>query len=678
MSSENMHYPNLLEPLDLGHTQLRNRVLMGSMHTGLEDRVKDFDKLGAYFGARAEGGVGLIVTGGFSPNREGWLLPFASDLRSSKRARQHLRVTSPVHEHGGKIVMQLLHAGRYAYHPLSVSASAIKAPINPFKPRELSDNGVKGTIDAYVKAAVLAKEGGYDGVEIMGSEGYLINQFLAPRTNKRKDAWGGSSEGRRRFPVEIARKIRQAVGDDFIIVYRISLLDLVPEGQTWDEVVALAHELEGAGVSIFNTGIGWHEARVPTIVTSVPRGAFAWASAKLRGEVSIPVVASNRINDPAQAESLIAEGACDMVSMARPLLADPDFVVKAAAGRPEAINTCIACNQACLDHAFKHKRVTCLVNPLACYETELIVKPTSDPKRVAVVGAGPAGLACSTTLAERGHQVDLFEASSEVGGQFNLARKVPGKEEFDQTIRYYNQKLEQHQVNLKLNQHVTANELAKAGYDRVVVATGVKARTPQIQGVDGPNVVAYADVLTGRAEVGQRVAIVGAGGIGFDVAEFLLVDESPTLNLEEWNREWGVGDPEEFQGGLATPEKPEINRTVYLVQRKDSKVGSTLGKTSGWVHRASLQQRDVEMINSANYEWIDQKGLHITVGKQSTKRLLEVDTVVICAGQESERSLFQALQDLDVAADLIGGADVATEIDAKRAIRQGTELAAAI
>lgn len=672
-------YPNLLRPLDLGFTTLRNRVLMGSMHTGLEDKSKDFDKLGEYFAERARGGVGLMVTGGFSPNRSGWFYPLASKMSTTKEARNHRVITDAVHEADGKIAMQILHAGRYSYHPLSVSASSIKAPINPFKPRALSDRGVRSQIADFAHSAELAREAGYDGVEIMGSEGYFINQFLAPRTNKRTDRWGGSAENRRRIAVEIVRGARKAAGDDFIIIYRLSMLDLVEGGQTWEEVVALAKEIEAAGATIINTGIGWHEARVPTIVTSVPRAAFTGVTAKLKPHVNIPVVTSNRINMPQVAEEVLARGDADMVSMARPFLADPEWVLKAEAGRADEINACIACNQACLDHTFSLKRASCMVNPRACHETELVLLPTKRSKRIAVVGAGPAGLASATSLAERGHQVDLFEADSEIGGQFGIARKIPGKEEFSETIRYYNRRIEITGVKLHLNTRVSAADLVDAGYDEVVVATGVTPRVPNIPGVDHPSVLSYVDVVKHGKPVGERVAIIGAGGIGVDVSEFLTHADSPSLDLEAWQAEWGVADPERARGGLAVPQPEPSPRQVYLLQRKKSAIGKGLGKTTGWVHRAALKAKKVEQIAGVNYEKVDDAGLHISFGdKRENPRVLEVDTVVVCAGQESARDLVDELTLKGVTTHVIGGADVAAELDAKRAIKQGTELAASL
>jgi len=674
-------YPHLLAPLDLGFTTLPNRVLMGSMHVGLEDRPKNVRKLAEFYAERARGGAGLIVTGGFSVNRAGWLLPFAGKVTTSSEANRHRVITDAVHESGGKIALQLLHAGRYAYHPFSVSASRSKSPITPFTARALRAREIRSTIDDFARSAALARQAGYDGVEIMGSEGYLINQFLAPRTNKRTDEWGGTAENRRRFAVEIVRRVRQAVGEDFIVVYRLSMLDLVEDGQTWDEIVALAKEVEQAGATIINTGIGWHEARVPTIVTSVPRGVFTWVTARLHPEISIPVVTSNRINMPEAAEAILAGGDADMVSMARPFLADADWVLKAATDRSDEINTCIACNQACLDHTFSHKIASCLVNPRAAHETELTLLPTRIVQRVAVVGAGPAGLAAAVTAASRGHSVDLFEATDEIGGQFNLARRIPGKEEFAETIRYFTRRLERTGVKVHLNHPVTADELAKGGYDHVVLATGVTPRTPSIEGFDRPEVHSYADVITGRAQVGSRVAVVGAGGIGFDVSEFLTHAGAHGVaqDAESWMREWGVGDPAKTRGGLAIAAPQQSPRQVFLLQRKTSRVGAGLGKTTGWVHRAALKARGVEMINGVNYERVDDEGLHISFGdKHERPRLLDVGDVVVCAGQEPRRDLLAQLQASGCAVHVIGGADVAAELDAKRAIDQGTRVAAAL
>ena len=668
-------YPHLLAPLDLGFTQLRNRVLMGSMHTGLEDRTSNFPRLAAYFAERARGGVGLIVTGGFAPNVEGWLLPFASRLASPRAARAHRPVTAAVHAEGGKIALQILHAGRYGYHPLSVAPSRIRSPITPFTPRELSTAGVERQIRAFVRCATLAREAGYDGVEVMGSEGYFINQFLVTHTNRRSDRWGGDYQSRMQLPVEIVSRVREAVGPDFILIYRLSMLDLIPEGQSWDEVVMLGKAVERAGATLINTGIGWHEARVPTIATSVPRAAFTWVTRKLKQEVSIPLVTTNRINSPEVAEWVLATGRADMVSMARPLLADAEFVNKAAAGRADEINTCIACNQACLDHTFRNEVASCLVNPRACHETELEYPRAARRKRIAVVGAGPAGLAAATILAERGHDVQLFEASGEIGGQFNLAKRVPGKEEFHETLRYFARRIAATGVRLHLHTRATTESLRSGSFDEVVLATGVTPRDPGIPGQAHAKVLSYIDVLLARRPVGQRVAIVGAGGIGFDVAEFLVhAGTSPALDLEAWMREWGVGDPARHRGGViaATPEPAA--RQVWLLQRKGSKPGAGLGKTTGWIHRRALKMKQVEMIPGANYERIDDEGLHIAVGEK--RSVLAADTVVLCTGQEPLRELQAPLAAAGMIVHVVGGADVAAELDAKRAIAQASRLAA--
>ncbi|TCC40064.1 NADPH-dependent 2,4-dienoyl-CoA reductase [Kribbella capetownensis] len=667
-------YPHLLEPLDLGHVVLPNRVIMGSMHTGLEDRLKDLPKLAAYFAERARGGAGLMVTGGYAPNRTGWLTPFGSMLTSRRQARKHRLLTDAVHAEGGRIALQILHAGRYAYHPFSVSASALKAPINPFKPRALSDRGVRQQIKAYVDCAALAREAGYDGVEIMGSEGYFINQFLSERTNKRTDGWGGSPENRRRLAVEIVRRTRERVGRDFLIIYRLSMADLVEGGQSWDEVVALGKEIEAAGASIINTGIGWHEARVPTIVTSVPRAAFTSVTAAFKPHVTIPVVTSNRINLPQVAEEVLARGDADLVSMARPFLADPEWVLKATTDRADEINVCIACNQACLDHVFAKQKASCMVNPRAARETELQLLPTRRTKSIAVVGAGPAGLAAAVTAAERGHQVELFEADDEIGGQFGIARRIPGKEEFAETIRYYRRRIELTGVKLHLGRRATVEDLA--GFDEVILATGVVPRVPAISGIDHPKVLSYVDVVRDGKPVGATVAVIGAGGIGVDVSEFLTTESSPTLDLDVWKSEWGVADPTIARGGLTTPEPEASPRQVYLLQRKAGKIGAGLGKTTGWVHRAALKNKQVEQLRGVNYERIDDEGLHVTFGPQREKaRVLAVDTIVVCAGQEPVRDLAEALVATGRPVHVIGGADLAVELDAKRAIDQATRLA---
>ena len=676
-------YPHLLAPLDLGHVTLPNRVVMGSMHTGLEDHARDFPKLAAYFAERARGGAALMVTGGFAPNVEGTFYPMASKLTTRREARQHRQVTDAVHAAGGRIALQILHAGRYAYTPWCVAPSAIKSPISKFRPRALSDRGVRRQIRAFARAARLAREAGYDGVEVMGSEGYLVNQFLAPRTNQRTDAWGGTPEKRRRFAVETVRAVRRAAGPDFIVIYRISVLDLVEDGQTWDEVTALAKEVEAAGASILNLGIGWHEARVPTIVTSVPRAAFASYAGRLKEHVSVPVVATNRINVPEVAEAVLADGGADLVSLARPFLADPEWVRKAAESRADEINTCIACNQACLDHTFVNKRATCLVNPRAAHETELVIGPTRTVKRVAVVGAGPAGLAAATTLADRGHEVELFEARDHVGGQFDIAMRIPGKEEFAETIRYFTRRLELGGVKVHLGRRVDADELADAGFDEVVVATGVEPRMPSIPGLDHPSVMTYAELVRGERTAGRRVAVIGAGGIGVDVGEFLTTEHSPTLDVDAWRAEWGVGDPALTRGGVTTPRPEPSPREVVLLQRKTTPIGKGLGKTTGWVHRAALKAKGVDLVTGVTaYDLIDDDGLHVTVatgeGGAAERRTYAVDSVVVCAGQESVRGVADRLEARGLRTHVIGGADVAGELDAKRAIRQGTEVAARI
>jgi len=669
-------YPHLLQPLDLGFTTLKNRVIMGSMHTGLEDRFYNYGKLAAFYRERAAGGVGLIVTGGISPNRQGWLLPLGGTLNFLGDVPNHRRVTRAVHEEGGKILLQILHAGRYGYQPFVVSASDKKSPISPFKPRALSERGIESTIRAYARCAKLAKQAGYDGVEVMGSEGYLLNQFLCARVNKREDGWGGAIENRMRLALEVVRRIRQAVGPDFIIMYRHSVLDLVEGGNTWDEVVTVARALEAAGVTILNTGYGWHEARVPTIVTSVPRAAFASVAGRLRKEVNIPVVASNRINMPHEANELIARGDADMVSMARPFLADAAFVAKAASGRADEINTCIGCNQACLDHTFSNQRASCLVNPRACHETELVYARTRQPRRIAVVGAGPAGLSAATVAAERGHAVTLFDASDRIGGQFKVAMQIPGKEEFAETIRYFERKLASTGVDLQLNRRVTREELLAGGFDEVIVATGVRMRKPAIPGIDHPKVLTYLEVLRDRAPVGKRVAIIGAGGIGFDTGEFLLHNPEHPLPqpVSTWTGEWGVDLDVGTPGGLVKPVPAHPFRQLWLLQRKTTRPGAGLGKTSGWVHRAALQRGGATMLAGVQYDRIDDAGLHITVGGE--QKLLEVDNVVICAGQESLDELTIASASGGPVFHKIGGAALAAELDAKRAIREGAELAA--
>ncbi|MFD7016233.1 FAD-dependent oxidoreductase [Streptomyces sp. NPDC059161] len=670
-------YPHLLSPLDLGFTTLPNRVLMGSMHIGLEEAENGFERMAAFYAERARGGVGLMVTGGIAPNDAGRPYPGGAKLTCEAEAAQHRTVTDAVHREGGRIAMQILHFGRYAYHEDLVAPSPLQAPISPFVPNELSDEQVEQTVEDFVRAAELAKSAGYDGVEIMGSEGYLINEFVAGATNRRTDRWGGSYENRMRFPVEIVRRTRERLGTDFILIYRLSMLDLVPGGSTLEEVTTLARAIEAAGATIINTGIGWHEARIPTIATSVPRGAYTWVTKKLMGSVSIPLITSNRINTPEVAEQLLADGRADMVSMARPFLADPEFVAKASAGRAETINTCIGCNQACLDHTFSGKITSCLVNPRACHETELVLSPTKLRKRVAVVGAGPAGLAFAVTAAGRGHAVTLFDAADRIGGQLNIAKRVPGKEEFDETLRYFRTQLELHGVDVKLNTAVSAGDLGDGSYDEIVIATGVTPRTPEIPGSDHPSVVTYLDVLRDGAPVGERVAVIGAGGIGFDVAEFLTDGgDAASLDAETYFRQWGVDTTYGERGGLRKAERPKPPRQVHLLQRKTTKVGAGLGKTTGWIHRTELKHRGVNMVPGVTYDRIDDAGLHITVDGESS--VLPVDTVVLCAGQESRRGLYEELSAAGATVHLIGGADVAAELDAKRAIDQGTRLAASL
>ena len=670
-------YPHLLQPLDLGFTTLRNRVLMGSMHVGLEEAKDGFERMAAFYAERARGGVALMVTGGIAPNDDGRPYPGGARLATEAEAAQHKVVTDAVHAAGGKIAMQILHFGRYAYHPGLVGPSPIKAPISPMPPRELTTEEVWQTVEDYAHCAAMAQKAGYDGVEVMGSEGYLINEFIAARTNHRTDEWGGAYENRMRFPVEIVKRVRERVGPNFIIIYRLSMLDLVDGGSDFAEVVQLAQAIEAAGATLLNTGIGWHEARIPTIATSVPRGAFSWVTKKMKGQVKIPLITTNRINTPEVGEQILADGCADMVSMARPLLADPDFVNKAAAGQGDRINTCIGCNQACLDHTFSGKITSCLVNPRACHETILSIAPATTKKRVAVVGAGPAGLAASTTAARRGHDVTLFEADADVGGQFNIAKQIPGKEEFYETLRYFRNELKDAGVTTRFNTRVSADDLVKGGFDEVILATGVVPRTPAIEGVDHPKVLSYLDVLRDKKPVGKTVAVIGAGGIGFDVSEYLTHEgESPALNLAKFNDEWGIDSSYADRGGLKAPHLPAPPRQIYLLQRKTSKVGDGLGKTTGWIHRTSLKNRKVEMIAGASYDKIDDAGLHITVaGKQV---VLPVDNVVLCAGQEPFRALQAGLEAAGQKVTLIGGADVAAELDAKRAIKQGTEVAAAL
>jgi 2,4-dienoyl-CoA reductase (NADPH2) len=677
-------YPHLLAPLPLGFTTLKNRVLMGSMHTGLEEAPNGFAKLAAFYAARARGGVGLIVTGGIAPNFSGRIDPHHSQLSFAWQVPKHRTVTEAVHAAGGRIAMQILHGGRYSYHPLAVAPSALKSPITPFRPRALTSWGVRRTIADYARCAVLAQRAGYDGVEIMGSEGYLINQFVAPQTNLRDDDWGGSFLNRIRFPVAIVRRTREAVGPNFIIIYRLSMLDLVEGGSSWDEVVALAQAVEAAGATIINTGIGWHEARIPTIATMVPRAAFAWVTRRLKGAVKIPLIATNRINDPATAETVLARGDADMVSMARPFLADADFVAKAAQGRADEINTCIGCNQACLDQIFERQTATCLVNPYACRETEIVFTPAAARRKVAVVGAGPAGMACALTAAERGHDVSLFDAAAEIGGQFNLARRIPGKEEFAETLRYFRVRLAKVGVKLRLDHRAVAQDLH--GYDEVILASGVLPRTPTIPGIEHAKVASYVDVVEGRREPGRRVAIIGAGGIGFDVAELLTAGEPADGHLSDggaddpaiaaFRDEWGIDAGYGARGGLKPAHEPPPPRQVWLLQRKQSKVGASLAKTTGWIRRTLLKRRGVVMIAGVEYDRIDDAGLHIRVDGEPQS--LDVDTIVICAGQEPRRDLVAALEAAGVRPRLIGGADVAVELDAKRAIDQGTRIALAL
>ncbi len=671
----NHSYPNMLSPLALKHTTLKNRVVMGSMHTGLEDRIWHRKKLAEYYAERARGGVGLIITGGFNPNRMGWFYPFSGTMKNHADALSHLPITRAVHREGGKICLQLLHAGRYSYVPWSRSASAIQSAINPFKPKAMSTREVEKTVKDFARAAKLAKAAGYDGVEIMGSEGYLINQFTAETSNKRQDKYGGSMINRHRFPTEIVDAVRKACGEDFIVIYRLSMLDLVPEGANWEETIALAKAIEAAGATIINSGFGWHEARIPTIVTSVPRAAFADITAAVRKEVSIPVMASNRINTPEVAEGILADDKADLISMARPMLADAEFVNKAKAGKADEINTCIACNQACLDHTFSMKRSSCLVNPRACYETELIYRNVATAKNIAVVGAGPAGLSAATVAAERGHKVTLFDADTKIGGQFNMAAAIPGKEEFTETLRYFSKKLQSTGVILQLNQRVSQQDLIDGGFDEVIIATGVTPRKLQIEGIEHPKVKTYLDVLKDKVTIGQSVAIIGAGGIGFDIAEYLAHQNAEAETVSQWMQEWGCEPMSDNAGGLGQAKPTPSARKLYLLQRRAEQLGKNLGKTSGWVHRATLKAKQVEMLGGVSYDKIDDQGLHIEINGE--KRLLEVDNIVICAGQESLKELYpEQGQSKGVNFHLIGGADLAAELDAKRAIRQGAEIAA--
>jgi 2,4-dienoyl-CoA reductase (NADPH2) len=669
-------YPHLLAPLDLGFTTLKNRTLMGSMHTGLEEEKDGYEKMAAFYAERARGGAGLIVTGGFAPNFAGRISPFGSQLSFPWQVGKHRLITEAVHQEGGKIALQILHTGRYGYHPLCVSASKLRAPINRFTPRALTQWGIRKTIGDYARCARLAQKAGYDGVEIMGSEGYLINQFIAPQTNQRTDQWGGPFENRIRLAVEIVKATRAKVGPNFIIIFRLSMLDLVEGGSSWEEVVQLAKAIEAAGATIINTGIGWHEARIPTIATMVPRAAFAWVTKRLKGAVKIPLITTNRINTPEVAEDVLATGCADMVSMARPFLADPFFVNKAAANKADEINTCIACNQACLDHIFNGKLTSCLVNPRACHETTLSITKAEFPKKVAVVGAGPAGMACATTAAERGHDVTLFDAADRIGGQFNIAKQIPGKEDFNETLRYFGKRIETSGVKLRLNTRAESDALKAEGFDHVVLATGISPRKPAIPGIESDKVATYLDIIEGRKQAGKAVAIIGAGGIGFDVGEFLTHSHDERSEAERFNSEWGIDPTYASRGGLKPAVDEKAPRKVYLLQRKESKVGDGLAKTTGWIRRTLLKKRGVTMIPGVNYERIDEAGLHITVGGEA--KTLPVDTIVVCAGQESRRELKAPLEAAGIPVTLIGGADLAAELDAKRAIDQGTRVAAAL
>lgn len=672
-----MKYKHIFEPLDLGFTIIKNRILMGSMHTGLEEEKNGIDRIATYYAERAKGGVGLIVTGGISPNVQGWTGPFAARMSTEKHAKQHQKITAAVHKEGGKICMQILHSGRYGYHPFNVAPSKIKSPITPFKPFKLTQSGIKRTIRDFVNCAELSQIAGYDGVEIMGSEGYLINQFIAKRTNKRTDSWGGDYENRMRLPIALVKQVREAVGENFIIIYRLSMLDLVENGSSWEEVVQLGKEIEKAGATIINTGIGWHEARIPTISTSVPRAAFTWVTKKMKEEIKIPLITSNRINMPDTAEKILSEGDADMISMARPFLADPEWVNKAAQEKTDEINTCIGCNQACLDHVFEQKVASCLVNPRACHETELNYNTAKIKKKIAVIGAGPAGLSAATIAAQRGHNVTLFDADTAVGGQFNIAKIIPGKEEFHETLRYYKRQLELHKVAVKLNTKVSVGDLLTSDFDEIVIATGIKQRELKIEGIQHKNVLTYLDVLKGQKPVGKRVAIIGAGAIGFDIAEYLTHQgESAALNIDAWLQEWGIDKTLKARAGIEG-EKAVLHpspREVFMFKRSKGKFGGNLGKTTGWIHRATLKKKKVQFIGEVSYTKIDDQGLHYT--QNGEKKVLEADTIVICAGQIPHRALYEPLLTAGKKVHVIGGADVAAELDAKRAINQGSRLAA--